>query len=102
MTSLVSLFAWVRLQRSRWLGADRQDPLNREKFSEGVFPLPCRQSTRRKSERTCLRSRSSSTEMTHRPTAFPPIHRHGVIGDRRTGDVVAADGALDWLCVPPL
>ena len=31
---------------------------------------------------------------------FPPIHRHGVIGDRRTGALVAADGTLDWFCVP--
>ena len=33
-------------------------------------------------------------------TAFPPIARHGVIGDRRTGALVAADGTLDWFCVP--
>ena len=33
-------------------------------------------------------------------TAFPPIERHGVIGDRRTGALVAADGTLDWFCVP--
>ena len=35
-----------------------------------------------------------------RPIAFPPIHRHGVIGDRRTGAMVAADGTLNWFCVP--
>ncbi|MGA7126879.1 MAG: glycoside hydrolase family 15 protein [Chthoniobacterales bacterium] len=34
------------------------------------------------------------------PLAFPPINRHGVIGDRRTGALVAADGTLNWLCVP--
>ena len=34
------------------------------------------------------------------PTAFPPIARHGVIGDRRTGALVAADGTLSWFCVP--
>ena len=34
------------------------------------------------------------------PTPFPPIHRHGVIGDRRTGALVAADGTLNWFCVP--
>ena len=33
-------------------------------------------------------------------TAFPPIARHGVIGDRRTGALVAADGSLSWFCVP--
>lgn len=35
-----------------------------------------------------------------RPTPFPPIHRHGAIGDRRTGALVAADGTLNWFCVP--
>jgi hypothetical protein len=28
----------------------------------------------------------------NRPISFPPIHGHGVIGDRRTGAKVAADG----------
>ena len=32
--------------------------------------------------------------------AFLPIERHGVIGDRRTGALVAADGTLNWFCVP--
>jgi trehalase-like protein len=37
---------------------------------------------------------------THRPIVFPPINRHGIIGDRRTGALVAADGTLDWFCAP--
>jgi alpha,alpha-trehalase len=36
----------------------------------------------------------------HRPILFPPINRHGIIGDRRTGALVAADGTLDWFCAP--
>ena len=35
-----------------------------------------------------------------RPISFPSIHRHGVIGDRRTGALVAADGTHNWFCVP--
>ncbi len=31
---------------------------------------------------------------------FAPIEKHGVIGDRRTATVVAADGTVDWFCVP--
>ena len=36
----------------------------------------------------------------HLPIPSPPIHGHGVIGDRRTGALIAADGTLNWFCVP--
>ncbi len=31
---------------------------------------------------------------------YPPISRHGLVGDRRTAALIAADGTLDWLCLP--
>ncbi|HEY1957698.1 MAG TPA: glycoside hydrolase family 15 protein [Polyangiaceae bacterium] len=31
---------------------------------------------------------------------YPAVERHGLIGDRRTAALVAADGTIDWLCFP--
>ncbi len=31
---------------------------------------------------------------------YPPIERLGVVGDRRTAAMVAADGTMCWLCLP--
>jgi GH15 family glucan-1,4-alpha-glucosidase len=31
---------------------------------------------------------------------YPPLNRHGVLGDRRTAVLVAADGTIDWFALP--
>jgi GH15 family glucan-1,4-alpha-glucosidase len=31
---------------------------------------------------------------------YPALQNHGLIGDRRTAAFIAADGTLDWLCLP--
>jgi len=35
-----------------------------------------------------------------RSIAYPAVERHGLISDRRTAALVAADGTIDWWCVP--
>jgi GH15 family glucan-1,4-alpha-glucosidase len=34
------------------------------------------------------------------PAVYPPISRLAVVGDRRTAAVIAADGSVQWLCLP--
>jgi Domain of unknown function (DUF5911) len=34
------------------------------------------------------------------PAVYPPISRLAVVGDRRTAAMIAADGSMQWLCLP--
>ncbi len=34
------------------------------------------------------------------PAVYPPISRLSAVGDRRTAAVIAADGSVQWLCLP--
>jgi GH15 family glucan-1,4-alpha-glucosidase len=44
--------------------------------------------------------RKERHERASRVIPYPPIQEHGIIGDRRTAALVAADGTMDWLCLP--
>lgn len=35
-----------------------------------------------------------------RSVPYPAVERHGLISDRRTAALVAADGTIDWMCLP--
>ncbi len=44
---------------------------------------------------------STSSGMPEFPSIpYPPLEKLGLIGDRRTAALVAADGTLNWLCLP--
>ncbi|SPE55266.1 putative Trehalase [Verrucomicrobia bacterium] len=53
-----------------------------------------------KAEMIKPRQNSSEAPIHSRIIPYPAIENHGLIGDRRTAGLVAADGTFDWLCLP--
>ena len=45
-------------------------------------------------------SRNANLPRGIRSIAYPAVERHGLISDRRTAALVAADGTIDWWCLP--
>ena len=43
---------------------------------------------------------SANWQRPARAIAYPAVERHGIISDRRTAALIAADGTLDWWCLP--
>lgn len=43
---------------------------------------------------------TADTVRPRRSIPYPAVEKHGLVGDRRTAALVAADGTVDWLCLP--
>ena len=51
---------------------------------------------------TVSEKREPQTQSAAAPSPFPPIADYAFLSNCHTGALVAADGAIDWLCVPQL
>jgi len=49
---------------------------------------------------TAVEPASESPQSAAAPSPFPPIAEYAFLSNCHTGALVAADGAIDWLCVP--
>src|SRR6201990_2277311 len=43
---------------------------------------------------------TAATQSAAAPSPFPPIAEYAFLSNCHTGALVAADGAIDWLCIP--
>jgi GH15 family glucan-1,4-alpha-glucosidase len=86
-------------KRIRELFAESQNKEHFERANDIEFAVrgSC---TRRASWSDCDNKMSDRQDAAFLPRAALPIAQHAVIGDRRTGAMVAADGTINWFCAP--
>ena len=49
---------------------------------------------------TATEKKEQTAQSAAAPSPFPPIAEYAMLSNCHTGALVAADGAIDWLCVP--